>query len=345
MQRVNEVNLEGRCVRIDARKGLSKTGSEFISMTFTLSIEDNQIKVETFSMKNKKDGSLLKSYEGLMTLFLETKCQHKTLKDADMEKSEEVEDDTIVENIEDCTAISFSNYGKFKYCRFVENSYISADGLKKSTRIEACYPNRVDEDKKEYKPKREFEICGEVIKAPTLFTSVEDDSEYLKMTVEVPIYQESYKDKESSVSLHEIEVECHDEQYFDYIQDNFELGTKVYLNGEIVRRVHRVEVVEEDNEVERGFGKVIKHEPQFRNNVEERFEILGGYELDEDDLMDMEEKEFNPTLWEKARAEKEKKLAEMQNENRNEKQVGFGRDKGDKKDKDVKGKDNNLPFF
>lgn len=342
MARVNEVSLEGKLNRMDVRKGLSKAGAEFISVTFTLDVEGNQIKVESFSMRHKKDGSELTSYQGLMTLFEEASALHKTIKEVGMEKGEEVEDYTIVEDIEDCSAISFSNYGKFKYCRLVENSFMTAEGLKKTVRIEGVYPNRVDQSKREYKPKHEFEVCGLVIQAPFVAESI-DGEEYLVMTIEVPIYQEPYKEREASVTLHEVQLQCHDPQYFDYIVDNFGLNTKVYLNGEIVRVVERVEVEEDSDDNVKGFGKVIKHAPQYKTNTKEYFEILGGYELEEDDLMPMEEKEFNEELWEKAKVEKDLKLAEMQNGNNEpKKQVGFGKPTVKQEPKKVR--NDSLPF-
>lgn len=342
MPRVNEVNLEGKCVRIDARKGMSKNNQEFISMTFTLSIEGNQIKVESFSMRHKKDGSELTSYQGLMTLFEEATALHKTIKEVGMEKGEEVADDTIVGDIEDCSAISFSNYGKFKYCRLVENSFMTAEGLKKTVRIEGVYPNRVDQSKREYKPKHEFEVCGLVIQAPFVTESI-DGEEYLIMTIETPIYQEPYGEREASVTLHEVQLQCHDPQYFDYIVDNFELGTKVYLNGQIVRKIQRVENVVESVDDTIGFGRKVEHKPQYKTAIEEYFEILGGYELEEDDLMPMEEKEFNAELWQKAKVEKDLKLAEMRNGNNEpKKQVGFG--KPTVKEESKKVRNNNLPF-
>lgn len=51
---VNEIKLQGRINRIDARFGMSKTNKEFVSVTFTLDVESNQIKIESFSMRHKK---------------------------------------------------------------------------------------------------------------------------------------------------------------------------------------------------------------------------------------------------------------------------------------------------
>ena len=46
----NNVYLQGRINRIDARYGMTKANKEFMTVTFTLDIEGNQIKVESFSM-------------------------------------------------------------------------------------------------------------------------------------------------------------------------------------------------------------------------------------------------------------------------------------------------------
>ena len=100
----NNVYLQGRINRIDARYGMTKANKEFMTVTFTLDIEGNLIKVESFSMKHKKDGGLLSSFEGLNTLVTKGKCLHKTIKDIGDEEAQVVSDDTIVENIEDADA-------------------------------------------------------------------------------------------------------------------------------------------------------------------------------------------------------------------------------------------------
>lgn len=342
---VNEIVLEGRIVRTDYRKGMSKNNKPFLSANFTLDVNGNQIKCESFSMQFKGDGvTESTNYKSLMTIFEEANALHKTIKEINQDKADEISDDTIVENIEDCTAIKCSNYNGFKYCRFSENAYMSAEGLKTNIRIEFAYCNRVDEDKREYKPQADWEICGIVKTQPVVIPSIdEDEKEVVQFVVEVPTYTEKYMDREASVVLNELTIISHDESVWGYLEDNFTVGTPVYLNGTIVRKVNRVEI-EQSNDDVKGFGRVIEHQTQFRTKVIDYLEVLGGYTI-EDEVEEMEEKEFDPDLWEKARVEKEQKLVEMQNENRNEKQVGFGRDKGNKKDKDVKGKDNNLPFF
>ena len=40
----NACNIQGRLNRIDVREGLSKAGAEFVSVTFTLDVDGNQIR-------------------------------------------------------------------------------------------------------------------------------------------------------------------------------------------------------------------------------------------------------------------------------------------------------------
>lgn len=329
----NQVNIQGRLNRIDIREGLSKAGAEFISVTFTLNVEDNQIKVESFSMKHSKNGDESKSYLGLMTIFNESFALHKTIKKANDDQATPIEDETIVENIDECDAISFSNYGNFKYCRFEENAYVKEGELIKNIRLQGAYPNRVDESKREYTPTADFEISGVVKKAPIMLEK--DDVEYMEMTVEVPIYVEAYGDREASVTLHEITVRTMDEEAFGYLEDNFELGSVVYLNGRIVREVTRVEMEVLSDDEGRGFGRKIKREPKYKTNINEYYEILGGYLLEEDDLE--ETKAFDREIWEKATQTKKDKEKEMLSGGEAKpKQIGFGKETKNSKPK--------LPF-
>ncbi|MGN1370728.1 MAG: hypothetical protein ACI4XM_00395, partial [Candidatus Coprovivens sp.] len=324
-----------------ARFGMSKTNKEFVSVTFTLSIEGNQIKVESFSMRHKKDGSELSSYQGLTTLINDSKCLHKTIKPLGEDEAIVVEDDTIVTDINDADALDCGNYNGFRYTRFVENSYMSAEGLKTNIRIETAYPRRVDEDKREYKPQADWEICGIVKTQPVAIPSIdEDEKEVMQFVVEVPTYTEAYGDREASVVLNELTIVSHDESVWGYLEDNFTVGTPVYLNGTIVRQVNRVEI-EQSNDDVKGFGRVIEHQPQFRTKVIDYLEVLGGYTI-EDEMEEMEEKEFNAELWQKAKVEKDLKLAEMQNGNNEPKKVGFGKPTVKQEPKKVR--NDNLPF-
>ena len=183
----NNVYLCGRINRIDARYGMTKANKEFMTVTFTLDIEGNLIKVESFSMKHKKDGGLLSSFEGLNTLVTEGKCLHKTIKDIGDEEAQVVTDDTIVENIEDADALDCGNYG-IRYTRFTENAYAREGNLVKNIRLECTYPRRVDEEKKEYQPKHEFAITG-VLTAPAVSLEDVEGNEKVKLTVTIPILQ------------------------------------------------------------------------------------------------------------------------------------------------------------
>ena len=322
---VNEITLEGRIIRADYRKGVSKTGKPFLSANFTLDVEGNQIKCESFAMQYKADGvTETSNYTGLNTIFLEAKAMHKTMKETGEDKAKEVEDNTIVQNIEEATAIKCSNYNGFKFCKFSENSYVSNGELVKNTRIEFAYCNRVDEDKREYKPQRDWELCGAVKVAPTLMEK--DDVEFMQMVVVVPTYQEAYNDRPEKVTLQEIKLVCHDVNAFGYLEDNFEMGSVVYLNGQIVRTVERVE-----NEVEidenRGFGRAITRNKTYTTNITDYLEVLGGYLLEIEEYVDMPE--FNQELWNLAKEEKVAKEQEML-EQQDKPRVGFGRgeDKG-----------------
>lgn len=340
---VNQITLEGRIVRADYRKGMSKNNKPFLSANFTLDVNGNQIKCESFSMQFKGDGvTESTNYKSLMTIFEEANALHKTMREVNQDKADEISDDTIVENIEDCTAIKCSNYNGFKYCRFSENAYMSAEGLKINIRIEFAYCNRVDEDKREYKPQADWEVCGIVKTQPVAIPSIdEDEKEVMLFVVEVPTYTDAYGDREASVVLNELTIVSHDESVWEYLEDNFTIGTPVYLNGTIVRQVNRVEI-EQPNDDIKGFGRVIEHQPQFRTKVIDYLEVLGGYTI-EDEMEEMEEKEFNAELWQKAKVEKDLKLAEMRNGNNEpKKQVGFG--KPTVKEESKKVRNNNLPF-
>lgn len=339
----NQCEVVGRVNRIDIRKGLSKAGAEFISATFSLSVEESLIRVESFSMRYKKNSNEeLGSYKGIITLLEECRALHKTVREIGETESVEVSDGTIVSDINECDAIRFSNYGKFKTCKLVENSYCRDGEIISNLRLEGSYPSRLDEDKKPYEAKADFEVAGKVLTTPVIMTDL-DNKDYIQLIVEFPTYTEKWGEREESVQLQEITVRSYDEGVFDYIEENFEKDSMIYINGSIINEVKRVEVENDIDDNVRGFGRHLEKTPQFRTEVNSFYCLLGGYSLDESDIEDTPA--LSSTLWEKARAEKEQKLAEMQNENRNEKQVGFGRDKGNKKDKDIKGKDNNLPFF
>lgn len=324
----NACEITGRLNRMDVKKGVAKTGNEFISVTFTLQVGDSQLRVENFSMRNKKDGTELASYQGLMTIFNEANALHKTMKEIGDEKAEEVQDETIVENIDECTAIRFSNYGNFKYCRIEENSYVKDGELVKNLRLMGASPNRVDESKKEYEPKADFEVAGVVTTCPVVMEK--DEAEFMQFKVMIPIYQEAWGDREAKVDLVEMTVRLNDESAFGYVEDEFAVGSFVSLNGTIVREVRRVELeVPVENEG-RGFGRKVEHKAQYRTDVVEYYNLLGGYTLEE------EEVEMTPALnmdlWAKAKEEKATKEQEMLEQQDKPKKVGFGRaeEKGNK---------------
>lgn len=337
---VNEITLEGKIVRADYRKGVSKNGKPFLSANFTLDIDGNQIKCESFAMQYKADNvTETSNYIGLNTIFSEAKAMHKTMREVGEDKSTEVQDNTIVENIEEATAIKCSNWNGFKYCKFSENSYMSNGELVKNTKIEFAYCNRVDEDKREYNPTRDFEVCGLVKIAPVVIEK--DDVEFMQMTIIVPTYQEVYNDRPAKVTLQEIKLVCHDSSAWGYLEDNFEIGCVVYLNGKIVRAVERIE-----NEVEvedgRGFGRTMTRQKTYTTNINEYLEVLGGYTLEVDEVENMPE--FSQELWEKAKEEKENKEQEMKQEKPSEPDRTFGRKQAPTQQTSQPKKNNTLPF-
>ena len=322
--RINELTVCGRLSRADYRKGMSKAGKPFLSATLTLDVEGNLVRVEGFSMQYKADGvTESTNYTGLMTIFNEANALHKTMKEVGEEKADEFEQG-IVENIDECTAIKCSNWNGFKYCRFAENAYAKDGNIVKNTRIEFAYCNRVDENKTEYKPQRDFEICG-VVKAPPVVMEDVDGNEYCQMTVMVPNYVDAYGDRKASVTLNEVTVQSHDTSVFGYLEDNFEVNSFVYLNGEIVRKVERLEVEAPMEDEGRGFGRQVKHQANYQTKTTEYMEILGGYVLEQDEVE--EEPAFDMNLWEEAIKVKKEKEEEMLNGDNEEKpkQVGFGR--------------------
>lgn len=291
--KTNQISLQGKLVKMAYRSGVSKAGKEFVSATFTLDVNGDRINAETFAMKMKADGSDESgAYKSLMTLWNESKALQKTYKKQGEEKPVEVENETIVENIEDTTAIKMSNWNGFKYCKFVENNFVSATGEQvKNTRIEFAYPNRVDDEN--YEPKADFEIAGKVKTTPCMMEKP-DGTEYMQFIVTVPEYIEAWKDRPEQVKLQDITVTSYDKDAWNYIEDNFTMGSFAYLNGEIVRKIIRVEKPTIDDEG-RGFGRKLKQEVQYDTKIDERFEIMGGYVLEEDELE--LEKAFNEELW------------------------------------------------
>jgi hypothetical protein len=320
---VNQVTLCGRLVRADYRKGMSKAGKPFLSASLTLDVEGNQIKAESFSMQYKADGETESTnYTGLMTIFNEANALHKTMKEVGEDKADEVEVG-IVEDINDCTAIKCSNWNGFKYCRMVENSYAKDGNIVKNTRVEFAYANRVDENKTEYKAQRDFEICG-AVKVPPMVMEDMDGNEYCQMTVVVPNYVDAYGERKASVTLNEVVVQSHDTSVFGYLEDNFEVNSFVYLNGEFVRTVERFEVEAPMDNEGRGFGRQVKHQANYQTKVTEYMEILGGYVLEQDEVE--EEPAFDMNLWEEAMKVKKEKEEEMLNGGNEEKpKQGFGR--------------------
>lgn len=291
--KTNAITLQGKLVKMAYRAGVSKAGKEFVSATFTLDVNGDRINAETFAMKMKADGSDESgAYKSLMTLWNESKALQKTYKKQGEEKPTEVENETIVENIEDTTAIKMSNWNGFKYCKFVENNFVSATGEQvKNTRIEFAYPNRMDDEN--YEPKADFEIAGKVKTAPCMMEKP-DGTEYMQFVVTVPEYIEAWKDRPEQVKLQDITVTSYDKDAWNYIEDNFTMGSFAYLNGEIVRKIMRVEKPTVDDEG-RGFGRKLKQEVQYDTKIDERFEIMGGYVLDIDEIE--LEKAFNEELW------------------------------------------------
>lgn len=320
---VNQVEIVGRCNRIDARFGESKDGREFVSMTFTLDVEGNQIRVESFSMRYKKNSEdELGSYKGLMTLLNESNALHKTSKKMKEDNTEELEEG-IVENIEECSAIKFNNYGAFKSCKFVENSYAKDGSIVKNIRIEGSYPSRLDESKTTYAPKADFEICG-IVKTPPILLEDVDGNEFMQFNVMVPNYVDAYGERKASVTLNEVVVQSHDTSVFGYLEDNFEVNSFVYLNGELVRKVERIEVEAPMDDESRGFGRVVKHQANYQTKTTEYMEILGGYVLEQDEIE--EEPAFDMELWEEAMKVKKEKEEQMLNGGNEEKpKQGFGR--------------------
>ena len=146
------------------------------------------------------------------------------------------------------------------------------------------------------------------------------------MTVEVPIYIEAWGDREASVTLHEITVRSFDEDVFGYLEDNFTNGSVVYLNGRLVREVKRVELESAIDDSDRGFGRKMKKEPKFKTDINEYYEILGGYLLEEDEIEDT--KAFDREIWAKAVKTKQEKEEEMKNGVQEQKapQRGFQRE-------------------
>ena len=161
-----------------------------------------------------------------------------------------------------------------------------------------------------------------------------DEQDVMQLKVMFPIYQEAYGDRPAKVTLNEITLQARDSEAFEYIEDNFTKGTMVSLNGEIVRLVTRIEI-EGMADDSRGFGRKVEHKTQYRTNVEEYFNLLGGYELEEEEIE--LEKALNMELWEVAYEEREKQ-GEVQEEPKKSK-VGFGRE-----EKKAPKKGGSLPF-
>lgn len=328
--KINQITLQGKLVKLAYRFGVSKAGKDFVSATFTLDVDGDRINCESFAMKLKANGSDESgAYKSLMTIFKEANALYKSYKMPNDEKPTDVDDETIVEDIEDATAIKMSNWNGFKYCKFVANEYTNAQGEQvKNTRVEFAYANRLDDEK--YEPRKDFEICGKVKTAPTLLEKV-DGTEYMQFVVTVPEYIEQWKDRPEQVKLQDITVTSYDKNAWGYIEDNFTMGSFAYLNGEIVRKVIRVEkpVIDDDS---RGFGRKLKSEPEFDTKTDERFEIMGGYTLDLDELE--VEKAFNMELWEQA----------QQNQQQSQPQEQAPKKEWGKKEQSSPKKNNTLPF-
>lgn len=328
--KINQITLQGRLVKLAYRFGVSKAGKDFVSATFTLDVDGDRINCETFAMKMKANESDESgAYKSLMTIFKEANALYKSYKMPNDEKSTDIDDETIVEDIEDATAIKMSNWNGFKYCKFVANEYTNAQGEQvKTTRIEFAYANRLDDEK--YEPRKDFEICGKVKTAPVLLEKV-DGTEYMQFVVTVPEYIEQWKDRPEQVKLQDITVTSYDKNAWGYIEDNFTMGSFAYLNGEIVRKLTRVEkpVIDDDS---RGFGRKLKSEPEFDTKTDERFEIMGGYTLEEDELE--VEKAFNMELWEQA----------QQNQQQSQPQEQAPKKEWGKKEQSAPKKSNTLPF-
>ncbi len=307
MANTNMIGLQGRINRIDVRRGLSKANAPFASYTFTLDIDGDLVKVESFAMKLKANGEENTAYKGLETLLREAKALYKTVREVGADKAEAIEDETIVENIDECDALDCQNWKQFIYTRFEENAYAKDGQMVRGVKIVTARPKRVDENKKAYTPVNQWEISGVITKEPVMKEM--DEKEFLEVVVTIPIYNEAYGERQESVTLHEVTLQAHSDEAIEYIMDTFNQGMFVYLNGKIVRTVERIEIESFDVETGRGFGKKIEKQPNYSTKVTEYFEILGGWELEEEEYID--EPSFNMELWKAAKEEKEEKERKM----------------------------------
>lgn len=332
----NACNIQGRVNRLDAKYGKTQSGNEYVNTTFTLQVDETQLRVNVMQYKYKKDGTVMGAYEGIETLVNECKALHKTVRLIGEDKATEIQDSTIVENIDECDAIRFSNYGNFKYCRIEENSYMREGELVKNLRLVGASPNRVDETKKEYVPTADFEIAGKIVSVPVLIEK--DEVEFMQFKVVIPVYTEAWGEREAKVDLVEMTVRLNDESAFGYVEDEFELGSFVSLNGTIVREVKRTELEVPTEDDGRGFGRKVQHEAKYKTEIIEYYNLLGGFPLEVEEIE--ETPAFSQELWEKAKAEQEQKEQEMKQEKPSEPSRTFGRSTTQSTPK----KNNVLPF-
>lgn len=328
---LNNYTCEGKLKRFDIKEDKTKASKQpYISATATLVIGENEIKIEMFAMKLKYNGEESSGYTAIKTLYNESFAMYKSKKVGDKLTVEKKEDnDTIVESIEDCDVIRANTYGEYKYCRLEMNAFAKDGELTKDFRVSANFINRAKEDS-EYNPNNEFECSGMVV-SDIENGVTKSGLQCVSFTILVPIFNKEYTNKDgelvpSKVDLQELKMVCTEEDAFGFIREEFKEGNIVNINGEIFRRVARVEkkVVEENND-RRSFGKKIEHKTEYETKVEQYLSVLGGFAYDEGELDEFEE--FDMNKWKIGKEVLDKKIEDLKNggDKKPSGNKGFGR--------------------
>lgn len=294
----NEVNVEG--VLLEKRIELKTfSGKESISGEIDVEIEDGEVHtINLFSNKLKKDGTENGNYKGLKTIMDE----YKSVADVGKEEADKV-------RITD---------GKIGL-----NEYFSQNGeLKSYPKISTNFVNRVKASEN-FTPKAEFKT--EVfVKSVLPEEKNHEETGRVVLKGYIPLY---------GGKLIPFSFVVTNKEAIDYVEENYEPGTTVKINGEIINKVEIKKTVEAV-----AFGK--PQESITRKTTRE-YVISGGsdpYEEENKDAYSME------TI-KKALTEREIHLEELKNKKnepkQEEKKKGF--DTKSQKEK-VKFDMDKLPF-
>jgi hypothetical protein len=295
----NKVTVEGLLLEVRHSEWSSKEG---FKIELDIEVGENEVHtVHGMTKYKKKDGSENGIAKGFQTVINE----YKSVADVGREEADKVR----------------VNQGRIDI-----NEYFGQDEkLKSFPQISTNFVNRVQAGE-EYDPRAEFEVEIMVKSTKPEFNKNSEETGRAVLEGFIPMFGGKVIPFSFVVA----------EEGAEYVQDNYEKGSTVFVYGKIVNFKEKVV-----KKTEAAFGK--DKETITYNTVREYVVTGGGEPYEEENA-----KAYNPELIGKALTERETYLEEMKNKAKNkdnkkeEKKGGFGgKSSGEKKSKI---NTDNLPF-